>query len=799
MADQQIRIVLTADPSAAQQGLKQVDQALAKTAASTKVSAAQTAAAMRTLPAQFTDIATQLQGGASPLTVLLQQGGQIKDSFGGVVPALRGVGAAIGPMLTNPLTLAAAAAGALALAFEQGREEDAQFRRSLILTGNSAGATASQLSEMAKGLDASSFGITRGAAADVIATLVNQGGIAADQLDHLAEAALKLARAGGPAAEETAKAFAALGKDPVQASIRYNEAMNYLTASTLKQIKALQDQGRTVEAAKLAQNSYADAVLERTPQLEKNIGLLQKAWRGTASTAAEAWDAMLGIGREDTLAQKIAQTRAAIEANSRRTDTEDSIGPNGRRNGAATRGAQLREQLRLLMAQQRVEENTAKDAVAKKEKTDKAVEGMSDKHQAALAGIDRAGAARRLAQTNLQLGTATALYDKAFAREQISSAEHAEAMRAIGLARLDAEEKNLNELKAIEAKRSTTSDDDRKVKSAALEEFETRRLGIQERRVALQLKEIDNGMVLQGFNLFKEPDDSAATLERIQASIQAQGQLADATERLKVTQIADAESRGRALIAIEARQIRERLDLDSRGADARRQAEDQLADYIEARTAELIDSLKPQWERMVEDYQDSSKLIRESNDTIMSGLLRDSEDMWVQWVTAGKFSARQLVNGVLTEMARLQFRQLIGSGAAGDSTSGVIGLIGAYLGGQSAAADLATINAGSGTYDFADAIRGNRATGGPVSAGGLYQVNELGTPELLTVGNRSFLMMGNQAGNVTPGNAAGGSIHVTINNTVGDVVTSAQLAAVAERTRQAAIAGVADARLRGRT
>lgn len=51
---------------------------------STGVSAAQTTAALRMLPAQITDVVTQLAGGASPFLVLIQQGGQIKDSFGGV-------------------------------------------------------------------------------------------------------------------------------------------------------------------------------------------------------------------------------------------------------------------------------------------------------------------------------------------------------------------------------------------------------------------------------------------------------------------------------------------------------------------------------------------------------------------------------------------------------------------------------------------------------------------------------------------------------------------------------------------
>lgn len=52
------------------------------------------------------------------------------------------------------------------------------------------------------------------------------------------------------------------------------------------------------------------------------------------------------------------------------------------------------------------------------------------------------------------------------------------------------------------------------------------------------------------------------------------------------------------------------------------------------------------------------------------------------------------------------------------------------------------------TYPF------HMASGGDTSPGGLYEVNEKG-PELLTVANRTFLMMGNQGGTVTPGGSSG--------------------------------------------
>lgn len=54
-----------------------------------------------------------------------------------------------------------------------------------------------------------------------------------------------------------------------------------------------------------------------------------------------------------------------------------------------------------------------------------------------------------------------------------------------------------------------------------------------------------------------------------------------------------------------------------------------------------------------------------------------------------------------------------------------------------------------------------RANGGPTSRGGIYQVNERG-PEMLTVGDKSFLMMGNKGGTVTPGGPGGGSPKVEV-------------------------------------
>ncbi|WP_241630903.1 phage tail length tape measure family protein, partial [Rosenbergiella nectarea] len=68
--------------------LGQMSEQLVKTGQSSK----QAAWAMRMIPAQMTDIVVGLSTGQSPFMVLMQQGGQLKDLFGGIGPAIRGVG-----------------------------------------------------------------------------------------------------------------------------------------------------------------------------------------------------------------------------------------------------------------------------------------------------------------------------------------------------------------------------------------------------------------------------------------------------------------------------------------------------------------------------------------------------------------------------------------------------------------------------------------------------------------------------------------------------------------------------------
>lgn len=275
------------------------------------MSAKQTAAALRGVPAQFTDIITSLQGGQAPLTVLLQQGGQLRDMFGSVGGAARALGGFVAGLIT-PTTLLAGAAAAVATGFVLGRREAQEYAAALVLSGNAAGTTTNQLADMARAIDGASFGVTQSKAAEVLTGIAASGRVAASSLQRYTQAAIDLERAGGPAAEETAKAFASLAREPLTASLRLTESMRYLTAATAEQIQQLELQGRTTEAARVAQEAYAQAIESRTPEMEARLGLLERAWRGITGATKEAGDALLDIGRPRTLQQQIDSVETQI-------------------------------------------------------------------------------------------------------------------------------------------------------------------------------------------------------------------------------------------------------------------------------------------------------------------------------------------------------------------------------------------------------------------------------------------------------------------------------------------------------
>lgn len=287
--------------------------------------AKQYAAALRGVPAQFTDIAVSLQAGQNPLTVFLQQGGQLKDMFGGAGEAARALGGYI-LGLVNPFTVAAAAAAVLALAYKQGSDEATAFTNALILSGNAAGTSAQELAGLAETVS-DSVG-TVGKAAAVLAQLAASSRIPVSAFDDIAIAAIKFEEATGKAAEETVKDFEKIAKDPVKAIRELNDSMNFLTTSTYAQIEALQRQGDAAGATNLAEQAYAEALTTRSNKINENLGYVETAWKIVKNAAKDAWDAILDIGRESTLDAKLKDLNNQLLeiANARNLANTDGVG-----------------------------------------------------------------------------------------------------------------------------------------------------------------------------------------------------------------------------------------------------------------------------------------------------------------------------------------------------------------------------------------------------------------------------------------------------------------------------------------
>lgn len=281
-----------------------------KTSQVVEMSAKQQAFALRQVPMQFTDIVTSLAAGQPPMMVLMQQGGQLKDTFGGIGPAARALGGYVAG-LVNPLTVSAALAVGLGVAIAQGASESDKMRRSVIMTGDALGATYSDLTTAA-GQASTATGQTRAAAAAVVTSLTSSGRIAAGEMGRVTEAILRLDSVGAQAIDDTVKQFVELGKSPVEASLKLNEQFNYLTESTYRQIKALQDMGREDDAAALAQRTYAQAMSDRAARIEQDLGNVERAWKNAGLAAKGAWDWFLNLGREDSLADKLTAAQEKL-------------------------------------------------------------------------------------------------------------------------------------------------------------------------------------------------------------------------------------------------------------------------------------------------------------------------------------------------------------------------------------------------------------------------------------------------------------------------------------------------------
>jgi hypothetical protein len=617
-----------------------------------------TARQMQALGYQTTDIITSLASGQQAWLVLLQQGGQLRDQFGGFTNVGRALLGVLGPMGVALLGVGAAI-GVVAVGAAQGWRESDQLRKSFALTGNQAGQTAGAVDLLAQRL-ARLSGNSIGNAREAVLELVASGKFTAESLDSVGVAALQMQRLTGEAIGDIVKRFGSAREGVTKWAQENNRAYGYLTVAQYEYIRSLESQGRVQEALRVNFEALAQTMETRTAPA---LGTLERLWQGVKNKASEYWDVVKGIGRDTTLEEQLDKINKQIGAG------ENSANPYFKRftlPGLRDQQAYLQEQLRL---QRAGAERQARDAAD----SAKAIEEASKAHQDALGAIARAGTDKRLAQEMIALDARQAATERAHQRFEISGQAFRDRSIAVERGRLDAEARALQAQLQLEKQRVVEKPTDVFARDAAILQLETKILQVEARRAQVNREIADfkraaapardvgesPQAAFRQLELQQQASTEAAQRERSTEAQKAARELLEVNRGLSAALIKDEEERGRRFIALEAAQQRQRLLITATSADQVKAIEDATAEYVRLREQQLTEELKPEWKKRLELYADSNRFARSSFNDYMDATTRSAEDAWVDQLTQGRNFAKALKSTIEQELARIGWRKYL--------------------------------------------------------------------------------------------------------------------------------------------
>lgn len=786
-------------------GGKKVQEALDNVS----VSARQTAAAMRMVPAQMTDIVTQLAGGQSPLLILTQQGGQLKDMFGGTVPAVRAVGTYVAGLI-NPFTLTAAAAAALGYAFYAGTKEAKEFNNTLVLTSNYAGQTATSFQALASqvAVDAtSSFGDAR----DVLLDLTKTGRYTSGEMEGLANVILRTSRMTGESLENVSKDYAKLAEDPAKWAAEHNQSMHFMDVATYQHITALQEAGDKHAAIQAVIEAATAQVANASV---KNLSVAGQAWRDLTQTVSRFWE----------------ETKKGLSTGPTLQDRIDTL--MGERGGiqhnplASGRVAQIDQQVALLQEQQRMEQRAAETSAANARRQEAAISAQQriDK----MADTVMSNAQRRQKELEkLQKDR----QDILAAGGKFSDEDYARLVSGIN--------DKYKDPKVAKPKKEKAYQDD-----AATRFLQQLRDQDAATRAALDSSEKLTGAekqqaeFLQKIADLKGKDILTADQKSLLANQDAiKTQLAQNVEHEKALkykeEIAKLEERSAAVNAqignyqkSQAEQYQRQLDAMGRGSDAQRQAEQVKSIYTQYENLQLqLEKATPEaargseaylkaqqdisagLERSLQDYDAYYGALREKQSDWVNGAteamanyaessrnmmaqtsaagtnaFKRLEDGVVSFATTGKFNFGDFAQAVIADLIRIQARAAL---------SGLFSQLGGLImgaAGGAAGADTGTAGISSTSPVDMSSVQGIelRAAGGPVSAGQPYIVGEVG-PELFVPPASGSIVPNHALG---AGAAGGGDVTIVQHITVDSRSDQASIVQAMVRAKDAAVAEV---------
>lgn len=250
------------------------------------ISQGQYTASMQMLPAQLTDVVTQLAGGQNPFLIMIQQGGQVKDSFGGLANTFKILRAAITPA-TLAFTAAAGAIGVMAAAAYQSSKQFDAVVSSIIFMGGAGYKSMQELNNAAQQV-ADTTGASLSSTTDLLVDLNNAGGLTAKQMTTAAAAIQRFGQAGGDA--KTAMAdFAKIAKDPIKGMASLNEQFGFVDEAMAKHIIQLKKTKGEEVATTAVIDLFAKTMTDRSDKVIEATDNIGQAWTTIKSTASNVF------------------------------------------------------------------------------------------------------------------------------------------------------------------------------------------------------------------------------------------------------------------------------------------------------------------------------------------------------------------------------------------------------------------------------------------------------------------------------------------------------------------------------
>ncbi|EFH6001001.1 phage tail tape measure protein [Escherichia coli] len=665
-----------------------VEQSLSRQALAAQkagISVGQYKAAMRMLPAQFTDVATQLAGGQSPWLILLQQGGQVKDSFGGMIPMFRGLAGAITLPMVGATSLAVAT-GALAYAWYQGDSTLSSFNKTLVLSGNQAGLTADRMLVLSRAGQAA--GLTFNQTSESLTALVNAGVRGGEQFEAISQSVARFSSASGVEVDKVAEAGA------LQAA---NEAAT----------KGFDDQTR---------------------RLKENMGTLETWADRTARAFKSMWDSVLDIGRPDTAREMLEKAEKAFDEADKKWQWYQS---RSHRRGktsaflANLRGAwedRANAQLGLSAATLQADLEKAREMAAKDwaeseasrlkytEEAQKAYERLQtplEKYTARQEELNKALKDGKILQTdyNTLMAAAKKDYEATLKKPKqsgvkVSAGERQEDSAHAALLTLQAELRTLEKHAGANEKISQQRRDLWKAESqfAVLKEAAQRRqLSAQEKSLLAHKDE-----TLEYKRQLAALGDKVTYQEHLNALAQQADKFAQ-QQRAKRAAI-DAKNRGltdrQAAREATEQRLKEQygdnsLALNNVMSEQKKTwaAEDQLR-------GSWMAGLKSGWSEWEESTTDSMSQVKSAATQTFDGIAQNMAAM----LTGSEQNWRSFTRSVLSMMTEILLKQAM---------VGIVGSIGSAIGGGASASGVTAIQAAAAKFHF--------ATGGFTGTGGKYE------------------------------------------------------------------------------